>query len=372
MDFSVPEDTRILVNSVKKFIEKEIHPIEEKFKDADEIPYEQKKEIIRKSKEAGFWGADMPEELGGGGLSHLAMEQLLEEVGKNTKYLSWFYIFGGPIGPSKILMEGSDYIKNEFLKPTIEAKKIACFALTEPGAGSDARSIKAKAERNKNGWVINGTKHFITGAPYADYAITFAKTNSGISCFVVEKFKLGKVQKGMGEADTGEIIFEDIKIPPENLIGEEGKGLDYAKKWLASGRLYIAANSIGVAEKLFKIASEYARERKAFGRRIYEFQGISFPMAELRAQIDAVKLLVRYTAWKLDGGERAILEASEAKLLATEVLWRMADLAVQIHGGTGYMREFVVEKIFRWARAMRIVEGTSEIQKLIISREIFR
>jgi acyl-CoA dehydrogenase len=382
MDFTIPEEIQMLRQSLRKFIEKEVIPMEEKarFDPDDGVPQDLLQKIRRRSYELGFWAIDLPEQYGGGGLNMLGTVILREDVSKYFSSLTQA-IFGGPEGPSKILLAGTPEQIEKYLVPVIKAEQTCCFALTEPNAGSDAASIETSAIQDGDYWVINGLKHFITNGPYADYAIVFAVTDrekrgrGGITCFLVDKgtpgFSIGMIQKTMGGGDNQcELVFEDCRVPKENVLGQIGMGFVTAMTFLGGGRLNIAAGAVGMTEKLLNASVDYAKQRVQFGKPIATKQAVQWMLADIATELFAARSMVYNTAWRIDQGEMAVKEMAMCKLYATELVNRAADVAVQIHGGMGYMKELPIERVYRGVRALRIVEGTSEIQRFIIARSL--
>ncbi len=382
MDFTIPEEITMLRQSLRKFIEKEVLPMEEKagFDRDDGPPEELRQEVRKRSHELGFWAIDLPEEHGGGGLDTLGTVILREDVSKYFSSLTQS-IFGGPEGPSKILLAGRQEQIEKYLHPVIRAEQTCCFALTEPNAGSDAAAIETSAVKDGDDWVINGMKHFITNGPNADYAIVFAVNDKekggrgGITCFIVEKdtpgFSIGRIQRTMGGGENQcELVFEDCRVPNENVLGEVGMGFVTAMTFLGGGRLNIAAGAVGITEKLLKVSADYAKQRVQFGKPIATKQAIQFMLADVATELFAARNMVYNTAWRIDQGEMAVKEMAMCKLYATELVGRAADIAMQIHGGMGYMKDLPIEAVYRGVRALRIVEGTSEIQRFIISRAL--
>ncbi len=382
MDFIIPEEIEMLRSSLRKFIEKEVIPMEEEagYDPDDGAPQELLKKVRKRSYELGFWAIDLPEEYGGGGLNTLGTVILREEVSKYFCSLTQA-IFGGPEGPSKIILSGTEEQIQKYLVPVIKAEQTCCFALTEPNAGSDAASIETSAVKDGDEWVINGLKHFITNGPNADYAIVFALTDrekrgrGGITCFLVDKdtpgFSIGRIQHTMGGGEAQcELVFEDCRVPNENVLGEVGMGFVAAMTFLGGGRLTIAAGAVGMTDKLLRASAEYAKQRVQFGKPIASKQAIQWMLADIATELFAAQNMVYNTAWRLDQGEMAVKEMAMCKLYATELVNRAADIAMQIHGGMGYMKDFPIERVYRGVRALRIVEGTSEIQRFIISRAL--
>lgn len=382
MDFTIPEEITMLRQSLRKFIEKEVIPMEEKagYDRDDGPPQELLQKVRKRSHELGFWAIDLPEEHGGGGLDTLGTVILREDVSKYFSSLTQS-IFGGPEGPSKILLSGTQEQIEKYLYPVVRAEQTCCFALTEPNAGSDAAAIETSAVKDGDDWVINGLKHFITNGPNADYAIVFALTDKekrgrgGITCFIVEKdtpgFSIGRIQHTMGGGENQcELVFEDCRVPSENVLGEVGMGFVAAMTFLGGGRLNIAAGAVGTTDRLLKVSAEYAKQRVQFGKPIATKQAIQFMLADVATELFAARNMVYNTAWRIDQGEMAVKEMAMCKLYATEMVGRAADIAMQIHGGMGYMKDLPIEAVYRGVRALRIVEGTSEIQRFIISRAL--
>lgn len=382
MDFTIPEEITMLRQSLRKFIEKEVIPMEEKagYDRDDGPPQELLQKVRKRSHELGFWAIDLPEKHGGGGLDTLGTVILREDVSKYFSSLTQS-IFGGPEGPSKILLSGTQEQIEKYLYPVVRAEQTCCFALTEPNAGSDAAAIETSAVKDGDDWVINGLKHFITNGPNADYAIVFALTDKekrgrgGITCFIVEKdtpgFSIGRIQHTMGGGENQcELVFEDCRVPSENVLGEVGMGFVAAMTFLGGGRLNIAAGAVGTTDRLLKVSAEYAKQRVQFGKPIATKQAIQFMLADVATELFAARNMVYNTAWRIDQGEMAVKEMAMCKLYATEMVGRAADIAMQIHGGMGYMKDLPIEAVYRGVRALRIVEGTSEIQRFIISRAL--
>ncbi len=378
MDFNIPSELKVLVSSLRKFINNEIKPLEETHKDENEcIPEEIRKKVRLKSRELGFYGADFPEEFGGGGLSNLGMALLREEIGRSGYELA-DSIFGEAGAMSHILLACEGEQKERYLYPALRAEKLSCFALTEPNVGSDARAIETKALKDGDDFVLNGRKHFISNGPYADFAIVFAVTDKatrGITCFLVDKgtpgFSLGGINKNMGGGDRlGELIFEDCRVPPENVLGKVGEGLLLALKRVGEGRLRLAAFFIGMADRCLQLALDYAKQRVQFGKPIAQYQAIQWMLVDMSVDIHASRMMLYHATWKADQGLDIIRESGMVKLHASEMLCRAADKALQIHGGMGYMKECPIEGIYRKARASRIGEGTSEIQRILLARRL--
>jgi acyl-CoA dehydrogenase len=388
MDFRVPPELDEVRSSFRAFLDREVRPVEERWKQQiqdDEFTDEMRADglaLRRKSAEIGYYGAHLPEEVGGWGLSTLGMTLLVEENAR-TGLRFGVYVLGPPMpeAPTPLLLEAAPELQKKYLVPLVKAEKTMCFALTEPDAGSDAQSIRTRAVRDGDHYVLNGTKHFITNGAYADFAVVFAVTDpekrahGGITAFIVERdtpgFKVGKRQKTMaGESNQCELIFEDCRVPATNIVGNEGFGFFSAMKFLNAGRAYIGAMCLGLAEHCLNVATEYAKQRHAFGKPIGKFQGVQWPLADSAVEIEAARWLTYHLAWLCDQGEQPMRESSMVKLFNTEMVNRVADRAVQVLGGMGYLTEGGVEHIFRFVRMFRIVEGTSEIQRLVIARTL--
>jgi len=378
MDFTVPYELKALANSLKKFIANEIKPLEDANRDENGIISEEiRKKVRLRSRELGFYGADFPEECGGAALSNLGMALLREETGRSGAGLS-DAVFGEAGAVSGILLECNEEQKEKYLFPAVRAEKLSCFALTEPNAGSDASAIETKATRDGDDFILNGRKHFISNAIYADFAIVFTvtdKSRRGITCFLVDRgtpgFIQGPVQKHMGGGDRiGELLFEDCRVSSKNVLGEVDKALLYAIKRVGEGRVRLSAQFIGIAERLLQMATDYSKQRVQFGKPISRNQAIQWMLADTQVDIYASKTMLYHAAWKRDQGLDIVREASMLKLFTSEMLCRAADKALQIYGGMGLMKECPIEGIYRGVRVARIGEGTSEIQRRIIARNL--
>lgn len=382
MNFQLTQEQEMLVDAVRAFVEKELLPHEEAVDRADAVSPELAAEIRGKALAAGFYAFNMPEEVGGGGLDYLSQALVERELSK----VSWaLHVFVAR--PSKILMACTGEQIGRYLLPVVQGEKIDCFALTEPGAGSDANAIKTRAVRDGDDFVLNGAKHFISHAGHADFAIVFAVTDSferngkrrnAVTAFLVDKGTPGMtVRRGPRCVSnkgyhTYELFFDDCRVPASSVLGEVDKGWEVANAWLTAGRVMVAANCVGQAQRALDLSLRWAADRKQFGQPIGSYQGVSFKLADMATQIRAAELMTLHTAWKMDQGSMTDGEAGMAKLFASEVLGRVADETVQIFGGMGLMDEGPVERIWRNARIERIWEGTSEIQRHIISRELLR
>ncbi len=337
---------------------------------------------MEKAKDLGLFGISIPEQYGGIGLNAVGKATVLEQLGRtHNGFVSLISAHTG-IGSTGLVKLASEHLKNKYLPEMAAGTKIGAFALSEPGAGSDATNLATSAEKKGDYWVMNGTKHFITNGPIADVYTVFALTDKdkgakgGITAFLVERdspgLTVGKKDKKMGlrGSYTSQVIFEDCIIPEENVIGEVGMGYISALKILGEGRVGLAARAVGSSGKLIELSAKYAKERIQFGKPIADNQAIQWMLADMATETEAARALTMMAAQKIDEGKKVIKEASMAKLFASDVFNRVADKAVQIHGGMGYMAEYPVERFYRDARITKIYEGTNEIQRLIIARNV--
>ena len=377
MDFKLSEEHELFRRTAREFAQKELEPRAKEFEDKHEIP----KDVLQKLGELGYLGLAVPEAYGGVGADALSYAIVMEELSKACASTSTVVTVQNTLVEFPIVEFGTEAQKRKYLPKLATGEWFGAFALTEPESGSDAAGMKTTARREGDVYVLNGSKRFITNAAFARLFVVFALTapeagNRGVSCFLVERdtpgFTVGREEDKMGIRGTStcELFFEDCRVPAENLLGEENKGFKIAMLTLDAGRIGIAAQALGIAEAAFDEALKYAQERTAFGQPLAAFQAIQFKLADMKTQIEAARWLVYHAAWKKDQGEDYILESSLAKLYASEVASRVADEAVQIHGGYGYIRDYKVERLYRDARITRIYEGTSEIQKLIIARQL--
>jgi acyl-CoA dehydrogenase len=385
MDFSVPEELASLRDSFRTFLDREVRPVEDSVKEAlDEGRHgpemrEAGDQIKRRSLTEGFYAAHMPEEVGGLGLSNLGMTLLVEEAARSGMRMALFSLGPpNPEAPTPLLMDMPEHLRDTYLKPLMAGETTMCFGLTEPEAGSDAQSIRTKAVRDGDTWVLNGMKHYITNGDRADFSVVFAVTDAekrahgGITAFIVprEAYKVGKKQLTMADTHPVELIFEDSRIPADHVIGQEGFGFYSAMKFLNGGRAYIGAQCLGMAEWCLDVATEHAKTRTAFGKPIGKFQGVSFPLAESKVEIEAMRWLVYHLAWEVDQGEQPMLSSSIVKYYASDRGYQIADRCLQVFGGQGLLREGRIEAALRHLRMLRVVEGASEVQKLVISRAL--
>lgn len=383
MDFAVPEEYAELQRNITGFIDRELRPLEEAELDPeeDDVPVELRDRIRRRSAELGFYAADFPEDLGGSGLPQLGMVLLREAAARSGCRLAGFATYG-PEGPTGLLLNATDEQKKKYLVPLVSAEKSMCFALTEPEAGSDAQNIRTTATQDGDSWVLNGTKHFITNGKHADFALVFAandrskKAQGGITAFIVERdtpgFSVGRAQRGMVEGEGQfELVFEDCRVSQEQILGgpaNVGMGFYSAMQFLAMGRLSIGAMCNGIADYALSLGIEQAKNRVAFDRPIGKNQYVQGHIVDSIVELKASKLMTYECAWKYDQGDPVIQESSIVKLYASEMVNRVADRMIQVHGGMGWMRELPLERIYRLVRIFTLVEGTSEIQRYIIAK----
>jgi butyryl-CoA dehydrogenase len=379
MNLDLSEEQRMLQSSVRKFAESEVRPLAKENDETGRFPFA----LFRKAAELGLAGVAFPESEGGAGFDHVAYSIVIEEISRCCASTGVILSVQNSLFCDPIHRYGNDEQKKKFLLPFTRGEKIGCYALTEPQAGSNAAALQTKAEKKGNSYVINGTKAWITNGGVADAAIVYVNTDpskgeKGITALVVEKgtpgFRVGKEERKLGIHATAccELIFTDCEVPGANRIGNEGEGYRVALSTLDGGRIGIAAQATGIAQAAFAAALKYARQRMAFGHPIAQFQAIQFMLADMATEIDAARLLVRKAAWKQDSGARFSLEASTAKLFASEMATRVAHKAMQIHGGYGYSQEYPVERAYRDARITEIYEGTSEIQRLVIAAWVLK
>lgn len=382
MHFGLTHEQELVVDTVRKFVEKELYPLEDKLEQTGTLPREVGREIQSKVIDLGFYAPNMPEEVGGGGLDHLTFTLLERELGRTSMGLS---VWWGR--PSNILCACNEVQRERYLLPAIAGEKMDALAMTEPDAGSDVRGMKCSARRDGDDWVVNGTKHFISHADVADFIIVFVATGEEetprgpkkrITCFLVDKGTPGfEVRKGYDSVSHRGyhnciLYFDNCRLSNDQILGEEGQGFEVANTWLYATRISVAAFCVGRARRAFDHALNWAAERKQFGQTIGRFQGVSFKLADMITEIDAADWLTLASAWRLDQGLDANREIASAKVYASEMLARVTDEAIQIHGGMGLMDDLPLARFWRDARVERIWDGTSEIQRHIISRELLR
>lgn len=374
MDFSLTPEERQIRDTVRSFVEKEIMPLEpEVLRNEREgrpaLPADVLRDLRAKARKSGFWGINTPEEYGGAALGPIMSAIIAMEIGRTFVPFS----FGG--SADNILYAGTDEQKQRYLLPTIEGERRSCFAITEPGAGSDARNIRTKATRDGAEWIINGEKTFITNGSEADFVMVFAVAEEhGVTCFLVDRDMGWRSEPipTMGEWGPASLVFEDVRVPEENILGELGKGFELAMQWIGQGRYMIPARAIGSAERMLQMAIDYAKIRKSMGRTISEYQAIQWMIADSQVEIEAAKWLTLYAAWRVREGMDARHASSIAKLNGAVMANQVVDRVLQIHGGMGYTKELPIERWYRELRLLRIFEGTDEIQRRTIARNLIK
>jgi len=373
-DYQFSEEQKMLRDMVRDFVTAEIKPIAHKIDEEERIP----PELIQKIKDLGLLGAAFPPEYGGGGFGEVGYCLMQEEIARGCMSTATFIGAHESIGSNAIYIGGSEFLKKKYLVPLAEGKMIAAFALTEVLAGSDSFNLRTRAKIDGNDWVINGEKMWITNGSIADVVSTFARTDRGITGFVVETkmpgFVAGPPEKKMGirGSVTTPISFDNVRVPKENIIGEDGRGFLVAMKTLDAGRLGLGAACLGAAKELMEYSARYAKERKQFDVPIAQFEAIQFMLAEMSVLLYAMESMVYRTAIAYDAGKSVSREAATVKYFCSESLDKIADMAVQVHGGMGYSRELPIERYYRDSRINRIFEGTNEIQKLVIARDVLK
>ncbi len=382
MHFGLDSEQQLVVDTVRDFVERELYPLEEAVDRRGGVSAETGEAIKRKVIELGFYAPNLPVEAGGGGLDHLAFTLLERELGRASMALTVFW--GRPSG---ILLACNDEQRQRYLLPAARGERMDALAMTEPQAGSDVRGMRCSARQQGGDWVVNGGKHFISHADIADFVIAFAATGEEqtprgpkkrITCFLVDRDTPGfSIRPGYDSVSHRGyhnciLAFDDCRLPAAQVLGEPHHGFELANEWLYGTRLTVAAMCVGRARRAFDLALRHAAEREQFGQPIGKFQGVSFKLADMATEIDAADWLTLAAAWRLDQGQPANREIASAKLYASEMLARVTDEALQIHGGMGLMNETPLARFWRDARVERIWDGTSEIQRHIISRDLLR
>jgi butyryl-CoA dehydrogenase len=371
------EEQRLLRDTAREFAQRELAPHAAERDREARFPAEAVAELGR----LGFMGITVPQRYGGAGADHIGYALVMEEIAAGEGAISTILSVQNSVGCMPVLQYGSEEQKERFLKPMAKGEMLACFCLTEPQAGSDAAAIKTRARRHGNRWVLNGTKQFISTGSHAHVAIVFAASGPergkrGISAFLVPTdspgFRVAGLEHKLGQraSDTAQLVFEDVELTPDLMLGAEGEGYKIALSNLEGGRIGVGAQSVGMARAAYEAALAYASERETFGAKIITHQAVAFRLADMATRIAAARGLVLDAAARRDAGEPCIKEASMAKLFASEMAERVASDAIQIHGGYGYVEGFPVERIWRDVRVCQIYEGTSDIQRLVIAREI--
>lgn len=379
MDFNLSENAREIARLARDFAQNVIKPKVMVYDESQEFPFE----IINKAAELGFMGITFPEQYGGSGLSTLEYALIIEEISKIEPSVALTIASHNGLCTNHIFMFGNEDQKAKYLPDLTSGRKLGAWGLTENVSGSDASAMKTTAEKRTGYYIINGSKIFITQGSVGEIAVITAVTNKdnpkkGISAFILEKgmdgFKVGKKENklGMRASDTAELIFDNLKVPAENLLGNENEGFIQVLKVLDGGRIGIAALALGIAEGALEASLKYAKERKQFGKTLSEFQAIQFKLAELATEIEAARLMVYKAATMKDNNENINLIASKAKLYSSEVAVKATNEAVQIHGGYGFIKDFPVEKLYRDVKLLTIGEGTSEVQRMIIAKNLLK
>jgi acyl-CoA dehydrogenase len=383
MHFSLTEEQRLIVDTTREFVVNELYPHEAEIETTGRLRPELRDEIKGKAIGAGLYAANMPAEVGGAGLDTLTWILYERELGRANYALHWTCV----ARPSNILMACEGEQRERYLFPAIRGERSDCLAMTEPGAGSDLRGMKTRARRDGDDFIINGTKHFISHADEADFVVLFAATGEEasargsralITAFLIDRgtpgFQILDGYKSVSHRGYNNCVlqFDDCRVPKSAVLGEIGRGFEIANQWLGATRLQVAATCLGRAERALDLATKWAAERQQFGQQIGKFQGVAFKLADMATELKAAELLTLEAAWKVDQGTVTDSDMAMAKLKATEMLAFVADEAIQIHGGMGLMSDLPLERIWRDARVERIWEGTSEIQRHIISRALLR
>ena len=382
MQYGISTEQEMIANTVRSFVEKEIYPHEELVERSGEVPAEIAQDIKQKTLELGFYACNFPESVGCAGLNHMDFALVERELGRGSMALNHF--FGRP---QNILMACKGEQIERYLMPAVRGERMDALAMTEPGAGSDVRGMKCSAVQEGTDWIVNGTKHFISGADHADFIIVFIATGEDqtpkgpkkrITAFLVDRgtkgFTIRDGYKSVSHRGYKNMIleFDDCRLPETQVLGEVDGGFEVMNTWLDATRITVATMSVGRARRVFDYALNYSAEREQFGQKIGKFQGVSFQLADMITEIDAADLLTLAAADRLDKKLPANREIASAKLYASEMLARVTDAAIQLHGGMGLMDDFPLERFWRDARVERIWDGTSEIQRHIISRDLLR
>jgi len=380
VDFQLSDEERAVRDTARQFITRDVMPLEQEALRRERnhqpgLERSELRELQLKAKKFGFWGLSTPEEYGGMDLPAVLQSLIWTEVGRTFVQFK----FGGEA--DNILYYANDAQKAEYLVPTIEGDRISCFAITEPGAGSDAANIKLSARQDGDDWILNGEKTFITNGNDADFVIVVAVTDKekgvrggGTTAFLVDRDMGWRSEfiQTMGEGGPAALIFDNVRVPSRNILGEIGQGFELGMKWIGKGRYLIPSNAVGIAERALGMAIEYANTRETFGRTIGSNQAIQWMIADSEVELEAARWLILKAAWTVDQGWDPRHASSMAKLYGANMVNNVVDRVMQIHGGMGYTRELPIERWYRQVRLMRIYEGTDEMQRLIISRDLLR
>ncbi len=377
MQFDLTEEQLQVKQMVREFAETEIKPQVMEWDEAQQFP----RELFTKMGELGLTGVIFPEEYGGAGMGYVEYATVIEEIARVCGSVGLSIAAHNSLCTNHIFQYASEEMKRKYVIPLAKGEKLGAWALTEPSSGSDASGMKTTAVRRNGGWVLNGSKNFITHGISADTCVVLAITNRemrsrGISAFIVERGAPGFIggrkenKLGMRASETASIIFEDCWVPDANLLGEQGRGFVNSMQILDGGRISIAALALGIAQGAYESALKYAQERKQFGQAIFDFQGIQFKLADMATQIDAARLLIMRAAWLKDNKRPTTKESAMAKVYASEIAVKVSEEAIQIHGGYGYTKDYPPEKFWRDSKLCTIGEGTSEVQRLVIARQL--
>ncbi|WP_367198413.1 acyl-CoA dehydrogenase family protein [Amorphus sp. 3PC139-8] len=379
MDLALPDELSAFRDMLARFVDRELIPLETRLDEDGALPAAERAQVCEKAKQAGLWLLDLPQELGGAGLGALGMTLFWEEISRTTAVPARDQsIFGPAVGPILETLTGK--LAEQYRDPTCRGEKTACFAQTEPDAGADPRSMRTRAVREGDDYVVNGVKRFITGADTADFAQVMVKTagqgegRDQITCLLIDMATEGvriaaKHRTMMGDAPC-EIVFENARVPVSNRVGEEGEGFKLAQRWINLGRLRHAARACGVARRCIEMTARYALERRTFGERLADRQAVQWALADSRTELHATQLMVRQAAWKIDQGEDIRLESYMLKLYGDEMGFRVADRCLQFHGGMGLTLDMPIQKLWRDQRSFMITEGPSEVMRMAIARQV--
>ncbi|WP_405093703.1 acyl-CoA dehydrogenase family protein [Micromonospora sp. NBC_01392] len=380
MDFALSDTERAIRDTARDFITREVMPLEQELLRRERahrpgLEHSELRELQLKARKFGFWGLATPEEYGGMDLPAVTQSLIWTELGRSFVP----FRFGGEA--DNILFHANDEQKREYLVPTIEGQRRSCFAITEPGAGSDAANITLSARRDGDDWILNGEKTFITGGHDADFAIVIAVTDrekgarhGGATAFLVDRSMGWRSEfiQTMGEGGPASLVFDDVRVPGRNILGEPGQGFSLGMEWIGKGRYTIPSHAVGIAERALSMAIDYANTRETFGAKIGTNQAIQWMIADSETELEAARWLILRAAWTVDQGMDPRHASSMAKLYGAGMVNRVVDRVLQIHGGMGYTRELPIERWYRQVRLYRIFEGTDEMQRLIISRDLLR
>ncbi|MEU7761427.1 acyl-CoA dehydrogenase family protein [Micromonospora aurantiaca (nom. illeg.)] len=380
MDFALSDTERAIRDTARDFITREVMPLEQELLRRERahrpgLEHSELRELQLKARKFGFWGLATPEEYGGMDLPAVTQSLIWTELGRSFVP----FRFGGEA--DNILFHANDEQKREYLVPTIEGERRSCFAITEPGAGSDAANIKLSARRDGDDWILNGEKTFITGGHDADFAIVIAVTDrekgarhGGATAFLVDRAMGWRSEfiQTMGEGGPASLVFDDVRVPGRNILGEPGQGFSLGMEWIGKGRYIIPSHAVGIAERALSMAIDYANTRETFGAKIGTNQAIQWMIADSETELEAARWLILRAAWTVEQGMDPRHASSMAKLYGAGMVNRVVDRVLQIHGGMGYTRELPIERWYRQVRLYRIFEGTDEMQRLIISRDLLR